>query len=162
MSLTRFNDDSARIKKKLQEMTGASQYQLNAPGPGVDTPFFEDPQLRLQRWGANLQSNTTNLESDLIGITRKNTKRTVEYGATMPSTSSTNYGSKTAFIDETRASNPAWTLRDLEHTRWMQLDTMPVPVLAGGIAGAPTPINAPFLANESTRLIQKLREPRFP
>ena len=161
MSLTRFNDDSARIKKKLQEMTGASQYQLNAPGPGVETPFFEDPQLRLQRWGANLRSNTTNLESDLIGIGRKNTKQAtdVKYGV---STSTTDYGSRAAFIDETRASNPAWTLRDLEHTRWMQLDTMPVPEFAGGIAGAPTPINTPFLVNESTRLMQKLREPRFP
>ena len=75
MSLTRFNDDDARIKKKLQEMTGASQYQLNAPGPGVETPFFEDAHIRLQKWGANLRNNTTNLESDLIGINRKITKR---------------------------------------------------------------------------------------
>ncbi len=155
MSLTRFNDDSVRIKKKLQEMTGASQYQLNAPGPGVETPFFEDPQLRLQRWGANLRSNTTNLESDLIGISRKNTKHTVEYGTTSPGTSTTNYGSRAAFIDETRASNPAWTIRDLEHTRWMQIANTPVPALAGGIAGTPTPVNTPFLANESTRLMQK-------
>ena len=114
MSLTRFNDDAARIKKKLQEMTGASAYQLNAPGPGVDMPFFEDPQIRLQKWGANLRNNTTNLESDLIGINRKATKKTVEYGAMTPSTSSNGYGSSAAFVDETRASNPAWTLRDLE------------------------------------------------
>ena len=152
MSLTRFNDDSARIKKKLQEMTGVSQYQLNAPGPGVETPFFEDPQLRLQRWGANLRSNTTNLESDLIGIGRKLTKQTtdVKYGV---STSTTDYGSRSAFIDETRASNPAWTIRDLEHTRWMQIANTPVPALAGGIAGTPTPVNMPFMTNESTRLM---------
>ena len=155
MSFTRFNDDSARIKKKLQEMTGPVQYQLNAPGPGVETPFFEDPQLRLQKWGANLCNNTTNLESDLLGITRKNTKNTVEYGSSMPRISTNGYDSKTAFVDETRASNPAWTLRDLEHTRWMKREVIPIPSIAGGISGAPTPIDYPFLNNESTRIMQK-------
>ncbi|MFY7731586.1 MAG: hypothetical protein ACOVRN_18850 [Flavobacterium sp.] len=157
MSLTRFNDDDARIKKKLQEMTGVSQYQLNAPGPGIDTPFFEDTHIRLQKWGANLRNNTTNLESDLIGINRKNTKNTVEYTASMPSTSEIGYKRQAAFIDETRASNPAWTLRDLEHTRWTQLGRMPVPAMASGVAGLPTPVDIPFLMNESTRLIQKQR-----
>ena len=162
MSLTRFNDDPARIRKKLQEMTGGSQYQLNAPGPGVETPFLEDPHMRLQKWGANLRDNTTNLESDLIGINRKLTKQTVEYGATTPGTSVIGYGTQTAFIDETRASNPAWTIRDLEHTRWAQYDRIPIPALASGVAGLPTPVDVPFLNNESTRLKQKSREPRFP
>lgn len=155
MSLTRFNDDTARIKKKLQEMTGVSDYQLNAPGPGLDTPFLEDPQIRLQKWGANLRNNTTNLESDLIGINRKNTKKTVEYGAMTPSTSANGYNSSTTFIDETRASNPAWTLRDLEHTRWIQIGAAPLHPIATGISGAPTPIDIPFLNNESTRIMQK-------
>jgi len=155
MSLTRFNDDDARIKKKLQEMTGVSQYQLNTPGPGIDTPFFEDAHIRLQKWGANLRNNTTNLESDLIGINRKITKQTVEYTASMPGTSAIGYGTQGAFIDETRASNPAWTIRDLEHTRWTQLGRMPVPALASGVAGLPTPVDIPFLANESTRINQK-------
>jgi hypothetical protein len=155
MSSTRFNDDDARIRKRLQEMTGASRYQLNAPGPGVETPFLEDPHMRLQRWGANLRNNTANLESDLIGINRKNTKQTVEYNANTPNTSAIGYGSQAAFIDETRASNPAWTLRDLEHTRWTQFDRIPIPALASGIAGLPTPVDVPFLVNESTRLKQK-------
>jgi hypothetical protein len=155
MSLTRFNDDAARIKKKLQEMTGASAYQLNAPGPGVDTPFFEDPQIRLQKWGANLRNNTTNLESDLIGINRKATKKTVEYAAMTPSTSTNGYSSNAAFIDETRSSNPAWTLRDLEHTRWAQVEAAPLHPIATGISGAATPVDIPFLNRESTRIIQK-------
>jgi hypothetical protein len=155
MSLTRFNDDAARIKKKLQEMTGVSDYQLNAPGPGVDMPFFEDPQIRLQKWGANLRDNTTNLESDLIGINRKATKKTVEYGAMTPSTSANRYSSSAAFVDETRASNPAWTLRDLEHTRWSQVEAARLHPIATGISGAATPVDIPFLNRESTRIIQK-------
>jgi hypothetical protein len=154
MSLTRFNDDSARIRKKLQEMSGPFQYQLNAPGPGVNTPFFEDTHIRLQKWGANLRSNTTNLESDLIGINRKITNKTVEYGANTPSTYTIGfgYGTHAAFIDETRASNPAWTLRDLEHTRWMTVERMPEPDLAIGVAGLSTPLDTPFSRNESSRL----------
>ena len=136
-------------------MTGASQYQLNAPGPGVETPFLEDPHMRLQRWGANLRNNTADLESDLIGINRKLTKQTVDYRKNTPSTSAIGYGTQSAFIDETRASNPAWTLRDLEHTRWTQFDRIPIPALANGIAGLPTPVDVPFLVNESTRLQQK-------
>lgn len=155
MSATRFNDDDARIRKRLQEMTGPSRYQLNAPGPGVETPFLEDPHMRLQRWGANLRNNTADLESDLIGINRKLTKQTIDYKKNTPSTSAIGYGTQSAFIDETRASNPAWTLRDSEHTRWTQFDRIPIPALASGIAGLPTPVDVPFLANESTRLQQK-------
>jgi hypothetical protein len=158
MSLTRFNDDPARIKKKLHEMTTMSQYQLNAPGPGLDTPFFEDTHIRLQKWGANLRNNTTNLESDLIGINRKNRKYPIEYNANTPITSEIGYGKHAAFIDETRASNPAWTLRDLEHTRWATIGSMPIPAMAVGVANLPTPVDTPFLANQSTRIMQKSRE----
>jgi hypothetical protein len=79
----------------------------------------------------------------------------VDYKANTPNTSVNEYGTQSGFIDETRASNPAWTLRDLEHTRWTQFDRIPIPSLASGVAGLPTPIDIPFLANESTRLMQK-------
>ena len=70
MAFTRFHDDSARIKKQVEESSFVGRYMLNTPGPGDNLPFFEDPQLRLQKWGANLKTNTVNMESDLLGLTR--------------------------------------------------------------------------------------------
>ena len=70
MSFTRFHDDPVRISKQLQESTYLGRYQLNRPGPGVHLPFVEDPNIRLQRWGANLQNNTVDLESSLRSLDR--------------------------------------------------------------------------------------------
>ena len=70
MSFTRFHDDPSRIKKQLDESTFQGRYFLNTPGAGMDLPFKEDPHFRLQKWGANLHTNTVNIESDLHGLTR--------------------------------------------------------------------------------------------
>ena len=80
MSFTRFHDDEARIKKRLEESTFQGRYFLNVPGPGMDLAFHEDPQLRLQKWGANLHNNTVNLESDLHGLTRNRLPRSSKFG----------------------------------------------------------------------------------
>ena len=74
MSFTRFHDDNCRIEKQLQELTGTGRYMLNTPGPGKNPCFMEDPYLRLQYWGANLKTNSINLESDLRGLTRSANK----------------------------------------------------------------------------------------
>ena len=74
MSFTRFYDDNCRIEKQLQEITGSGRYMLNTPGPGNKPCFMEDPYLRLQQWGANLKTNSINLESDLRGLTRSANK----------------------------------------------------------------------------------------
>ena len=72
MAFTRFHDDPCRIQKYLEETTSIGNYEINTPGNG-DKPFFiSDPYLRMQKWGANLSENKTELESDLMGITRKN------------------------------------------------------------------------------------------
>ena len=78
MAFTRFNYDDSRTKKKLQESTGPGRYALNMPGNGTSPCFFNDPQIRMQKWGANLD-NVVNgapidIDSDLKGVTRKLTK----------------------------------------------------------------------------------------
>ena len=78
MAFTRFNYDECRTKKKLQESTGPGRYALNMPGNGTSPCFFNDPQIRMQKWGANLD-NVINgapidIDSDLKGVTRKLTK----------------------------------------------------------------------------------------
>ena len=74
MSFTRFHDDPQRIKKYLQESTDQGRYMLDVPGNGPNPCFMEDPFIRLQKWGANLHSNTVNIESALIGVGDKLTR----------------------------------------------------------------------------------------
>ena len=120
MSFTRFHDDKHRIKKQVEESIYAGDYMINAPGPGVDLPFMEDSQIRLQKWGANLRTNTVNLENDLKGLTRtlNRDELTHEYTRTAVPSRTVQYKHENPFIDESRASHPAWVLRDLEQNRW--------------------------------------------
>jgi len=121
MSFTRFHDDPARIKKQLEESTFSGRYFLDTPGNGMDLPFFEDPQLRLQYWGANFRNNTVNLESDLFGLTRPMNRDLVDvndYRIHSVPTSQPSYRSSQPFVEESRASHPAWMFRDLEHSNW--------------------------------------------
>jgi hypothetical protein len=121
MAFTRFHDDPVRIQKQLAESTFLGRYQLDTPGQGVDLPFSEDPQLRLQKWGANMRTNGVNLESDLRGMTRKLNRDYITQNNYLDHdvrTERVNYRDSDPFIEESRATNPAWTYRDLEQTRW--------------------------------------------
>ena len=121
MAFTRFHDDPSRIQKQLAESTFLGRYQLDTPGQGTNLPFMEDPQMRLQKWGANLRTNTIHLENDLRGQTRKlnrdyiNKNNYMNYAA---STAPVDANNVDPFVEESRASHPAWTYRDLEQTRW--------------------------------------------
>lgn len=121
MANTRFNYDYARTSKLLQESTGPGKYMLNTPGNGDSMPFIADPQIRLQRWGANLYTNPVDIDSDLMGMTRPLHKHDrMEYKTHRAKNSSANrYNVASAPVtDETRATHPAWAYRDLEQTRW--------------------------------------------
>ncbi len=123
MSFTRFHDDPHRIKKQIDESSFTGRYMLNTPGPGMDLPFSEDPHIRLQKWGANLQTNTVNLESDLLGLSRKQNRDNIainQYSKAQPSSSRPNYRTEQPFVEESRSSHPAWMYKDLEQTRWEQ------------------------------------------
>lgn len=121
MSFTRFHDDSARIKKQNEESSFLGRYMLNMPGPGSELPYFEDPQVRLQKWGANLQTNTVGVESDLRGLTRRHNRDHIDHNqhaAHSVSSSASRYASAKPFVEESRASHPAWMYKDLEQPRW--------------------------------------------
>lgn len=121
MSFTRFHDDDARIKKSLQESTYAEGYYLNTPGNGVKMDFQMDPQLRLQKWGANLCSNALDVEADFRGLTRKLNKDLItenQYSKKKASSSSYSYRENKPITDESRATHPAWTYRTVEQNRW--------------------------------------------
>jgi len=121
MSFTRFNYDVARTKKSIEESSFSGKYALNRPGPGLNVPFMEDPQIRVQQWGANMMTNTVNLESDLFGLSRPLNRDLVDINdvhKNQVNTSSVFYSSSQPFVAESRASHPAGMYKDLEQTRW--------------------------------------------
>lgn len=121
MAFTRFHDDPNRIKKQIMESSFSGRYMLNTPGQGTDLPFIEDPHIRLQHWGANLRNDTVNLESDLRGMTRRlnrDNQETNQYKKQSNEPRQVSYKNAEPFVQETRASHPAWMYKDLEQTRW--------------------------------------------
>jgi len=145
MSFTRFHDDPLRIQKQLQESTGTGRYQLDRPGNGMNMPYFEDPHIRLQNWGANVRTNTVDLESDFRGITRKLTHDIVDYKSKTPITTVlSSYGTENAFVDESRATHPAWMYKDLEQSRYDFL-----------LHDYQSKTEIPFENNSSTRIAEK-------
>jgi hypothetical protein len=148
MAFTRFHDDPARIKKSLEETTFIGRYQLNTPGPGDINPFWEDPNIRLQQWGANLHSNTVELESDFRGLTRRLNRDLIiendylKNGVNAPIIQ--NYGISQPFVEESRSTHPAWMYRENVSERWEEPWINPQYGL-----------EKPFQDNIQTRLLEK-------
>jgi hypothetical protein len=122
MAFTRFKYDDCRTKKQLQQSTDPGRWILNVPGNGSKPCYVEDPQIIIQKWGANLRTNTVNLESELLGINKpisrdclgkdnyvnfKVDSREVEY----PSCNN-------LYTEQSRAITPAWMVRDEERNLW--------------------------------------------
>ena len=147
MAFSRFHDDPARIKKQLEQDTFPGRYQLNTPGPGDILPFLEDPNIRLQKWGANLKTNTTDFESELRGMTRKLNRDEIElnnYKLKQTPMISPSYEVKEPFVEETRTSHPAWTYRSVWQDRW-ESPWFNTQILS----------DKPFQDNIQTRLLEK-------
>tara|TARA_B100000902_G_C27096835_1_gene806721 strand:- start:405 stop:929 length:525 start_codon:yes stop_codon:yes gene_type:complete len=122
MSFSSIKNDPARVAKELQQSTGAGRYILDAPGPGDRVGFLEDPFMRLQKHGANLRTNTLNIESDLFGLTRTlvgndNIDRN-DYKKHEVKSESIECGSQIPTTEQSRAIMPVWTARDLEQVNW--------------------------------------------
>ena len=121
MSFTRFNDDPCRIEKALQESTGTCRYVLNVPGQGSRPCVMEDPFIRMEKWGGNLSKNSINLESDLRGLTR-NMNRDIlgvnDYNDQSMKIVKQSYPVSKTTTEQSRATHPAWMLKDLEQRKW--------------------------------------------
>jgi hypothetical protein len=147
MAFTRFHDDPARIKKQLEESSFVGRYQLDVPGPGTQMPYLMDPQIRLQKWGANIRDNNINLESDLLGLTRplnRDLPNENNYKKHQVMTMGNTFENQNPFVDESRASHPAWMYRDIDNDRW----EMP-------LLNPQNRIEAEFHTNIQTRILEK-------
>jgi hypothetical protein len=109
---------------------------------------MEDPQIRIQKWGANLRTNTINLESELLGVNRQisrdclgkdnYTKYNVKSEAIQYPTCSGLY------TEESRATNPAWWYREVEQSNSYYLPLNPQENTC-----------FPFENNLNTRILEK-------
>ena len=121
MSFTRFNYDDARTVKRLQESTDPGRWMLNVPGQGCAPCYFEDPHIRLQKWGANLRGissdHPVDIASYLDGRTRKN-NQTCSQRQYSISTTNLSFSTCTSFTYESRVTHPTFLYRDIENTRW--------------------------------------------
>ena len=116
MAFTRFKDDPARVNKYLEETTSIGKYHLNTPGNGLDNPYIDDSHIILQKWGANLHSNSLLVENELRNLNRPlsrdlNTYKRID-------STPYQFPVKNFNIDESRASIPAWTFRDKDVNRF--------------------------------------------
>ena len=122
MAGTRFFYDDCRTKKQLQQATDPGRFILNVPGNGANPCYIEDPQIIIQKWGANLRTNTINLESDLMGVNKPLSRDCLgkdNYtNFNVPNQAIEYPVCNNTFTEESRATNPAWWYRDLEQVNW--------------------------------------------
>ena len=105
-------------------------YMLNVPGNGTTPDYFADPQIRLQKFGANLSANVVDINSKLEGVNKQLNRdhfvKNTRDPAFNPDYRRYTYPVITSAItDQPRAMLPAWELRGLEQNRWAYLPTNP-------------------------------------
>ena len=146
MSFTRFHDDPCRVEKQLQESTGPGRYMLDVPGNGLKPCYMEDPYIRLQQWGGNLRTNPVGIESELLGLMQPLAGRDCgpTYDSNTVKSEAVQYPSCTPFVEQPRATDPAWTARDLEQVNWWTLPLNPQENVC-----------LPFHNNISTRILER-------
>ena len=147
MAFTRFHDDLCRIAKQLEESTNPGKHVLNTPGNGDKPYYMEDPFIRLQKWGANLNTNLLDIENDLKGLDRKLNRDCLKennYENHKVNSRKIDYPNYGMFTEQSRASLPAWTFRDVEQTNWYYLHDDPQKY-----------VEIPFTSNVYSRITEK-------
>lgn len=147
MACSRYHSDINRIEKRNAISTFAGRYALDTPGPGADAPFIADPHMRATKWGANFCNNMMDLNSDLRGLTRPLNRDLPDYNNYVKHSVKPNhisYDERNYITDESRATLPAWTFRDVEINRWETPMLNPLDQL-----------EKPFHHNLNTRVLER-------
>ena len=151
MASTRIFDDRGRIEKRNAIDTFSGRHTLDVPGNGSNMPFNNDPHIRIQKWGANFCSNMMDINSDLRGMSRPLIRDHIQANdykkhATVPMLNATIKETIDYVTDESRATHPAWTYREVENNRWEPPMINPIDT---------TFLNKPFYENLNTRILEK-------
>jgi hypothetical protein len=118
MAFTRFHDDPARISKQLQQQTDPGRWIIDVPGNGDKPCFALDPYIIPQKWGGNMWTNSIDIHSSLLGIDKRVNRDCLEqhkYKRQTVYSSPIDYPICDTFLttEQSRATMPAWTARDL-------------------------------------------------
>lgn len=116
---TRINVDAARCAAQNDQASFPGQYQIQTPGQNGYVPYFSDINIRLQKWGGNMRTNTFELEAALQGRNRG----PISGGGIRPEVQVESQPlpcgtSDFQFTTHARIVDPAWDLRDKPITRW--------------------------------------------
>lgn len=134
MAFTRAYDDKDRINMFQDQDINNLTYMVNVPGNGTTPSYIDDPQIRLQKFGANISANIVDINSSLKGMNNQLSRDGINDnngrgGNSEPfnDSYSRHYFPviSSAITDQPRATEPAWALRDVESERWNILHTNP-------------------------------------
>lgn len=118
MAFTRFHDDPCRIMKQNQQMTDPGRWTLDVPGNGSSPSFMLDPHIIPQKWGANLWTNSVDIQSSLLGINKLMNRDCIndnKYKKMNIATKPLSYSvCEDLTTEQSRTIMPAWTARDLQ------------------------------------------------
>lgn len=92
---------------------------IDTPGPGANLPFALDPQIIPQKWGANLWTNSVDIQSSLLGIDKRINRDCLDqkiYKRQDVYVQPIQYPVCESFLttEQSRVIMPAWTARDLQ------------------------------------------------
>lgn len=142
MAFTRFSSDVSRQNKYIEESTFSGIYHLNTPGNGLNNKYIEDPHIRLQKWGANLNSNSCSIESNLRGLNQPLSRDHHEFKDVAHKQLS--YSKDSFNVNESRSTHPSWLYREKPQQLYGYLPLNPQ-----------QNVFIPFQHNSSTRLLEK-------
>lgn len=155
MAFTRFHDDECRIMKQNQQATDPGRWIIDVPGNGDRPCYVMDPHIIPQKWGANLWTNSVDVQSVMLGLDRRLNRDCIvdwssntRMSAFRTESLSSTYPVCDQFLvtDESRVSCPAWTFRDKEQVDWWPM-----------ILNPQENVMIPFRYNESSRVEPKLQ-----
>ncbi len=147
MACTRSFYDDCRTIKRLQQATDPGRWMINVPGNGSSPCYMDDTHIMLQKWGANLQTNSVDVDSMLRGVNRTLTRdcRANEYENFEVSSARVSYPTcKKLTVEQSRATNPAWWYREAQQQHPQALFWDPQ-----------VNVCLPFQNNIATRLLEK-------
>ena len=134
MAFTRAFDDKDRINMFQDQDVNNLKYMVNVPGNGTTPYYIVDPQVRLQKFAANISKNIVDINSGLKGMNRVLARDGFQpnNGRAGNSEPFNDHYSRSYFptisaaiTDQPRSTEPAWALRDLEQNNWAFLYSNP-------------------------------------
>ena len=123
MSFTSFHDDPARIIKQNIETSSINDYIFNVPGntQGIQSHYFEDPQIRLLKHGGQQYRNMVSIENMLrnshVKLNRDNVKLNNYKNNSFKTIPLKSKKVSQTITNETRSTHPVFEYREKQTHR---------------------------------------------